>query len=180
MEVRRGGISGCSRPRLYWLMWELHPAGRNNVSRSSRCSFDSLVLEANHDLEEVCKDGWIKVDPSRPFPTFTTPRPRATGYEPAGLSQCSDGEVRRWQGNNYRYLPYQYCTRNCLISQRNEIRLPASEEKAAMLGFPVGYITPCSAKADRLGHTPFIGGEHLVSPCSGLATQPLWGYVHMD
>lgn len=145
-----GTMSWCSRPRLYWLTWELRAQTGATQTPGEQGAPDVLELVAEQDLEEVCKDGWIKVDPMRPFPTFTTSRPRETaGHKPAGLAQCRDEEVRRWQEDKFRYPPYQYCTRNCLISQKNEIRLPSIEEKEVMLGFPVGYTAMCSPKSMR-------------------------------
>ena len=109
-----------------------------------------LRLEAFQHLEEVCKEGWIKVDVTRPFPTFTTSRPRSIpGRKPAGIAQCSSQELDRWREDSHRFPPYQYAGRNCLVSKRGEVRLPSIEEKEVMMGFPLNYTASCSKKSTR-------------------------------
>ncbi len=109
-----------------------------------------VELYGEQSLLSVCKEGWLKVDPSRPFPTFTTSRPRSTpGRKPAGIHQCSDEEISRWTQDQYRFPPYQYMGSNCMINRRNELRLPQVEEKEMMLGFPVGYTASCCPKSKR-------------------------------
>eukprot|EP00435_Cladocopium_sp_Y103_P046183 s2515_g13.t1 len=145
-----GLLTWCSRPRLYWLTWELLEQPGVSIKLGSGSSPREVELVAQQDLEEVCKEGWIKIDPSRPFPTFTTSRPRSCpGHKPAGVAQCSDVEIARWTADKFRFPPYQYCNRNCLINTKNEIRLPSIEEKEIMMGFPLNYTIACSPKGDR-------------------------------
>ena len=85
-----GQMTWCSRPRLYWVTWELTPM--EGVSLQFQGDPREVILTAEHDLELVCQKGWIKVDPSRPFPTFTTARPRKQpGRKPAGMRKFSAG-----------------------------------------------------------------------------------------
>lgn len=145
-----GQISWCSRPRLYWLTWELLATEGVTFVPGDAVSPRSVRLCACQDLDEVCKEGWTKVDPSRPFPTFTTARPRdAPGRKPAGVAQCTAEDIDRWVADQFRFPPYQYCSRNGLINSRNEIRVPDIEEREIMMGFPVGYTAGCSKKSDR-------------------------------
>ena len=143
-----GTVSWCSRPRLYWLTWELQEG--QGVSLHPASQPPEVVLQAYQDLELVCQEGWIKTDSSRPFPTFTTSRPRTSpGRKPAGLGQCTQEDVLRWEQDQYRYPPYQYASRNLLVGRGNSLRLPTIEEKEFMMGFPVGYTINCVDKARR-------------------------------
>ena len=144
-----GTLTWCSRPRYYWISWGLDTQSGVTI-HESQSGPGKVELRGEQDLLTVCKEGWIKVDCSRPFPTFTTSRPRSSpGRKPAGIQQCSDQEISRWTQDNFRFPPYQYMGSNCLINRRNELRLPQVEEKEMMLGFPVGYTAPCCVKSKR-------------------------------
>ena len=143
-----GTMTWCSRPRLYWLTWELTEGTGVRLDRDQELG--EVILEAHQDLELVCQEGWIKADCSRPFPTFTTSRPRTSpGRKPAGVAQCTSREIARWQQDDFRFPPYQYADRNLLVSKSGEYRLPSIEEKEFMMGFPVGYTAGCVAKQLR-------------------------------
>ena len=147
-RIDAGTMSWCSRPRLYWLSWDL--VEQEGVTLLSDRSPAEVVLVAHQDLELACQEGWIKRDISRPFPTYTTSRPRSNpGRRPAGLHQCSEEEVRRWADDQYRFPPYQYTDRNTLVSRSGQVRLPSIEEKEFHMGFPVGYTSNCVNKTAR-------------------------------
>ena len=152
--IDAGCFTWCSRPRLYWCAWELqesHDATASLMESGVR----TMVLQAKQELEDVLK-GWNKVDASRPFPTFTTSRPRAVaGRKPAGVHQCTDDEIWRWQVDRHRFPPYQYAKRNCVQNAKGEVRLPTIREKEYLLGFPVGYTVPCCPKSQR-GSTDYL------------------------
>ena len=149
-ECDAGSMTWCSRPRLYWITWELQVQDGVTLELGSGTSPGRIELYALQDLDAVCKEGWTKVDPSRPFPTFTTSRPRPTpGRKPAGVAQCTPEELDRWLADLHRFPPYQYCDRNCMIDTKDTIRVPDVEEREVMLGFPVGYTSWCLPKADR-------------------------------
>ena len=147
-----GDVSWCHRPRLYWCDWELLESPGvwfedqdNNYPRR-------LCLEATQDIRQVIRAGWIKVEPEKRFPTFTTSRPRAQpGRRPAGIHQCTAAEVQRWQQDQHRFPPYQYCQVHCLVNNKDQFRLPDVAEREMMLGFPLGYTSNCCGKADRKG-----------------------------
>ena len=133
-----GTLTWCSRPRLYWITWELQQGEGVVLQEGSKDR--EVVLTAWQDLETVCKPGWIKVDPSRAYSTFTTSRPRdRPGHRPAGIQHCSDEEIARWVGDQHRFPPYQYQTKNLLINKKGDLRVPDVEEREFLLGFPVGY-----------------------------------------
>lgn len=145
-----GGMTWASRPRLYWVSWELHSQEGVEFVAGSNGAPREVKLSAYQDLEQVCLEGWIKVDPSRPFPTFTTSRPRdRPGHKPAGLHTCTQADIARWVQDSYRYPPYQYTSKNLLINKHDQLRLPTVEEKEYMLGFPVNYTLPCWPKQGR-------------------------------
>ena len=144
-------VSWCHRPRLYWCDWEI-----TEVEGYQWESSDPLVrrlrLEGCQSLQHVVKAGWIKVDPSKAFPTFTTSRPSPKpGRKPAGLHQCSQEELERWAQDSHRFPPYQYREVNCLVNQHNVLRVPDPEEREMMLGFPLHYTRNCVPKAQRKG-----------------------------
>lgn len=145
-----GTMTWCSRPRLYWLTWELLEGEGVHLDRSP--GHREIQLEAYHDLESVCKPGWIKLDPLRAFPTFTTSRPRShPGHRPAGVNQCALEDLQRWCADKYRFPPYQYIKKNLLINKKGDLRLPDAEERECMLGFPLGYTMNCLPKGQRKG-----------------------------
>ena len=146
-----GLMTWCSRPRFYWVTWDLNEGeGVSFVSGGSY--FNQVELSAWHDLVEVCQDGWEKVDTSRPFPTLTTSRPRATaGHKPAGIQSCQDHEIKRWTLDDFRFPPYQYKDCNGLVNKKGEVRVPSVEEREILLGFPLNYTFPCLPKGQRRG-----------------------------
>ena len=149
-----GEVSWCSRPRLYWMTWELQEDEGVELRHEAVQGRREVHLYAHQALEEVCKVGWLKVDPSRPFPTFTTSRPRSSpGRKPAGLHQCTPEEVALWQQDLYRFPPYQYAARNSLINRQNVLRVPDLEEREYMMGFPVGYTKSCLSKSQAKNKT---------------------------
>ena len=138
-----GTMTWCSRPRLYWLTWELEQQSDEvefEINETNR----EVTLYANQHLDEDCCEGWTKVDPERQFPTFTTSRPPfSPGYKPAGVKQCTEEELHRWVNDSYRFPPYQYSSKNCMISIHSEPRLPSVEEKEIMMVFPLRYTQFC-------------------------------------
>ena len=145
-----GTMTWCSRPRYYWTTWDLPEGPGVDLFYDAAKKVQTLKLAAFQHLDDVCKEGWMKVDITRPFPTFTTSRPRKSpGRKPAGLQQCLHQELLRWSQDDYRFPPYQYAGRNCLVSKRGEVRLPSIEEKEVLMGFPLGYTASCSKKSSR-------------------------------
>ena len=107
--IDAGSLTWASRPRLYWVSWELQLQEGVSFLAPTQKRPRGVQLDSVQPLEEVCKEGWHKVDPSRPFPTFTTSRPRAQpGYKPAGINQCTVADARRWAADQHRFPPYQY------------------------------------------------------------------------
>ena len=144
-----GTFTWCSRPRLYWMTWDLldtegavlsdHPSGVTQV-----------ILKGKMEADEVIEEGWHKADLGRPFPTFTTSRPRdQAGRKPAGVQQCTDEEILRWQEDSHRFPPYQYTWKNCVANKHGQVRLPSIKEKEFMMGFPVDYTAFCMPKNQR-------------------------------
>ena len=145
-----GDLTWCRRPRLYWCDWELVESPGFSFTSKSPEEPVQLRLEGTQDIGQVLRAGWIKVEPSQRFPTFTTSRPRdQPGRKPAGVQQCSLEELDRWTQDRYRFPPYQYCERHCVVNARNELRVPDVQEREAMLGFPVQYTAPCVGKSLR-------------------------------
>ena len=145
-----GTLTWCNRPRLYWISWELIAQPGVAFTYHPQKQVKQVELHAEQDLEEVCSEGWIKIDPCRSFPTFTTSRPRSTGgYKPAGIHQCNQEELSKWVADKHRFPPYQYMSCNLLINPQQETRLPNIQEKEYMMGFPVSYTQACLPKAKR-------------------------------
>ena len=144
-EIDAGTLCWCSRPRLYWISWELNPEGEDVDIAGRR-----VTLSGHQPWTTSVEAGWTKVDEDRPFPTFTTSRPRATrGHRPAGLDSCNRSTITRWEEDLHRFPPYQYIPRNCLVSKRGEYRLPNIREREYMMGLPVGYTQMCMPKSMR-------------------------------
>lgn len=180
-RIDAGGMLWCSRPRVHWLEWELFMEEGATMVKNNDNGAGEILLEAKQPLETVCREGWTKLVVDRPFPTFTTSRPRAMpGRKPAGVGQCRDHEIERWVSDNYRFPPYQYCDRHCLVNKSGELRLPDIQEKEIMLGFPLNYTSGCMGKSSRKGsdyvdlrHT-LIGNTWAVPVVAWLIGQLLW------
>lgn len=143
-----GCFTLCHRPRLYWLTWEI--VVDDNVFLFWDKGLQQVRFEGAQHPKDVLREGWTKVTPDQPFPTFTTSRPRSTaGRKPAGIQSCTWTELQRWISDRHRYPPYQYRSIHCLQSSRGDLRLPDVTEREAMLGFPVNYTVPCTGKAQR-------------------------------
>ena len=144
-----GHMLWCNRPRFYWITWDLYLEEGVQLS-SGESSPGSVVLTGHQHLDLVTKEGWMKVTPEQPYPTFTTSRPRSNpGRKPAGVQQCSEVELRRWEDDQHRFPPYQYMNKHCLINRMGRFRVPSVEERELMLGFPLGYTSNCLPKNQR-------------------------------
>eukprot|EP00438_Fugacium_kawagutii_P035425 Skav206960 [mRNA] locus=scaffold255:97287:103925:- [translate_table: standard] len=129
-----GCFTWCNRPRLYWVSWDLVAGDSVTLTPSHDQHPGTISLEGRQPLKEVVRSGWLKVDPSQPFPTFTTSRP-----QPAGIRSCTNRELEMWMQDLHRFPPYQYRETHCLVNQRNELRIPDVNERELMLGFPLNY-----------------------------------------
>eukprot|EP00438_Fugacium_kawagutii_P028950 Skav223615 [mRNA] locus=scaffold1522:89108:92881:- [translate_table: standard] len=141
-------VSLAHRPRLYWVDWELPPAPdvQQSVLESGRTK-----LQLTTELEPVdyLQPGWTRIGLD-PLPTFTTSRPsERPPYKPAGIHQCSAEELDMWERDKFRYPPYQYQRKNCLINKKGIVRLPSSEEREVIMGMPKGYTVPCLPKSEQ-------------------------------
>lgn len=146
-----GSLTWCHRPRLYWCDWEVTAAEGYQISHTSE-GLKAVELEGWQDPAQVIRAGWVKVEPTKAFLTFTTARPRAKpGRKPAGVHQCSWDDLRRWETDMHRFPPYQYCKENCLVNKDNLLRLPDAAERELMLGFPLNYTANCLPKGKRKG-----------------------------
>eukprot|EP00435_Cladocopium_sp_Y103_P050459 s406_g15.t1 len=146
-----GCFTWCHRPRLYWLSWEVtHDESTLLLRREGEV--ERIEFEGQQPLEQVLRKGWSKVDPTSPFPTFTTSRPQMkAGRKPAGIKQCQDHELQRWADDLHRFPPYQYRDGHCVRNRQGTLRVPDAPEREAMMGFPVGYTVPCVSKQERKG-----------------------------
>ena len=152
LSCNAGEFTWCQRPRLYWCDWEITGGTGCNILESADDSPIRLQLQGQQNIAEVTRKGWYKVEPGTPFPTFTTSRPQAKpGRKPAGILQCTPSEIERWQADNHRFPPYQYQTKNCLVNQRNLLRVPDVPEREMMMGFPLHYTAACLPKGLRNG-----------------------------
>ena len=95
------------------------------------------------------RDLWSKTKPGA-FPTFTTSRPRSTpGYKPAGIQNCTATVISRWEGDDYRFPPYQYQAKFCLRNNQGALRLPNVQEREVIMGFPKVYTPNCVPKGEQ-------------------------------
>ena len=147
-----GSFMWCNRPRYYWITWPLWDQEGVDVVAPSETTPGVVKLSGAQHLDLVTKEGWMKVDPTKPYPTFTTSRPRNhPGRKPAGISQCSPDDISRWSEDQHRFPPYQYKVNNCLINRSGALRLPTAEEREVIMGFPLNYTAHCLPKSQRRG-----------------------------
>ncbi len=147
-----GNLLWCNRPRYYWATWEIVEEEGAQVCKGDGNSPGEVILTGEQHLDFVTKEGWMKVSPEESYPTFTTARPRQhPGRKPAGVYNCNEEELKRWAQDAYRFPPYQYMSKHCLVNRRGELRLPSVEERELIMGFPLGYTSFCLPKSQRKG-----------------------------
>ena len=150
LSCNAGAFTWCQRPRLYWVDWEVEPGFMHRPSTLEEWAPVELNLQGQQDIAQVIRRGWLKVDPSQPFPTFTTARPQAKpGRKPAGISSCTAQDLGRWGADLHRFPPYQYREQHCLVNRQNLLRVPDVAERELMLGFPLHYTASCLPKGMR-------------------------------
>lgn len=167
-----GELTWCNRPRLYWLSWDL-VEGEGVSFGVTSSSVQSVLFHGHQEVKDVIRVGWRKVDESKPFPTFTTSRPRLqAGRKPAGIQQCSLDELEAWYNDWRRFPPYQYRRCHSLVNSSGEFRLPDVEEREVMLGFPLHYTSVCGNKADRKSGRTLdtrLIGQLVECSCGGVS-----------
>jgi len=174
-----GTFTWCHRPRLYWLSWEIEEDEGAKLEQTGEVC--TLKLTGKQHLDEVVRAGWHKVDESRPFPTFTTSRPRShAGYKPAGVHQCDLVELERWHNDQFRFPPYQYKTINCVRNRTGEYRIPDVSERELMMGFPLHYTANCCSKTEKKKahyndtRLTLLGNSWSVPVVAWLMSQLFW------
>ena len=112
-------ITWCHRPRLYWIDWELLETEDMFFEEVTPEEPQRLRLKGCQEFTSVIKSGWLKFEPRKAFPTFTTSRPRKSpGRKPAGVTQCSSAELQRWVEDQHRFPPYQYMEVHSLVNKQ--------------------------------------------------------------
>ena len=153
-KIDAHGMTLCHRPRLYWPSWELDSTPGAVVASPVGDGDDRLGMVSffgDIDQEKFLESGWSLGD-SWGLPTFTTSRPRSSpGRRPAGLHTCESHELQRWEEDRYRFPPYQYKDGSGLFNKKGDWRRPNVAEREAMMGFPIGYASPCVPKAQQRG-----------------------------
>lgn len=165
----------CRRPRLLWLKGlELVKGADLTVEAvSSTVETDSgteverkkrvRVVSQLPPLSWFLEPGARKlVDDGKPFASFMRPIKRQTPPEaPAGLSEASEGALRRWRGDNFRLPPYQFEETN-LVKDANGVRRLKAVEQIRMLGYNSNHFAGFKPKLseDEAGH--FAGNSFPV------------------
>lgn len=170
-----GHFTWCHRPRLYWLTWEVVCQEPSWMQLQSNGELQDPVLVGSQPLARVLRPGWIKIQPDVSFPTFTAARPQARpGRKPAGLKQCGEEDLRRWQQDLHRFPPYQYREEHCVVNKHNLLRVPDVEERELMLGFPLRYTASCAPKGASLCSTMTRGCLCWATPGACQSLPGFW------
>eukprot|EP00435_Cladocopium_sp_Y103_P064632 s325_g26.t1 len=143
-------MSLAHRPRLYWITWELveGPGIEIFLGSDGRLPIQGQVhLLAEVEASKFLEQGWRKVEPGKPFPTFTTSRPSPVPMRrPAGLRDCDEEERARWKEASHRFPPYQFMRCHCLENSQGRLRPPSIIEREVIMGFPSNYTVQCMKK----------------------------------
>ena len=146
-------VSLCRRPRLWWFNWTVaEQVGLDivNPSTSQAHDYGEIHLTAGLQDRDFLKPGWNRVDPNRPFSTFTTAQASAKPrFAPAGLSRSTAADRSAWQKDRYRFPPFQYQKVNGVTHRKKGWRMLEIQEKEAIMGFPVGHTEHCWNKTER-------------------------------
>ena len=141
-------VSPAHRPRLYWIDWELIDS--RDVAKSILDSGRiKISLTATWHSGDYIKPGWTRVS-EEALATFTTARPSSKPpYKPAGFHSCTAEELDRWERDSFRYPPYQYAQKFCLVNKKGDLRLACSEEREVIMGYPRNYTYQCVPKSQQ-------------------------------
>jgi len=167
-----GEIGPQSRPRLFWCSWEAKPSPE--LTFTSRGDF---VLIRNPDTEvipagELLGPGVFKTGPGK-FPTAVrwNPSPGRVPRKPAGIEQCDEETLEKWEKAEYAMAPYQFKKELGVTTLEGEHRPTNADEKEALHGYKRGH-TAGYPEGQRLS---FLGNTfHCVVVAKLLAS---WG-VH--
>ena len=161
--VNAGPILACTRPRLYWVDWEVLPDENEKVTHKEH--FSVLELAEVEGKLDILENGWHRHD--RLGKNFRC----ATGYRPAnnppvkpvGLSSASHKAKQRWRGDGCATQVYHYEDHALVWPSRaineSEVRnrcfslggrLLSCEELETALGFPRHYTLPHSERGNLL------------------------------
>ena len=153
-KIDSKGIALCSRPRLYWVSWELLEGVGVEFQEGSGTgwqAFTTVELKAEIDEKAFLEKGW-SLQLGCNLPTFTTSRPRSSpGRRPAGIDSCQAHELQRWSTDSYRFPPYQYKDTHGLWNRKGQWRRPGVQEREVIMGFPLEYTKNCVVKAEQKG-----------------------------
>lgn len=151
VKIDASGVSLARRPRLYWVDWELRPGPGvrfHPMEGRGKAAFREVELSAQVEAKDFLTPGSSKVS-AEPFPTFTTSRPRThPGRRPAGLDKLTPQEKEAWEGDQYRFPPYQYSQRLLVQESSGRCRIPniRERERETIMGFPKDYAMQCMPK----------------------------------
>ena len=177
-RICAGDVSLARRPRLYWLSWELQGSEgitivAPKVQHGEWNGLGEVELSASLATEQYITPGWQRTSQCK-LPTFTTSRPRGRpGPRPAGLGQCQRHELDRWEGDQFRFPPYQYRDVFGLVNPSGTWRYPDVSERELMMGFPLHYTSKCFPKQEATG-ARFLDERYTLLGNSWNVTVIVW------
>ena len=157
--IDAGDICATARPRLYWLVSDVclpwqgevqETDGLLHVRIPGSAGPCSRWLEKGASFQGLIND---EPPPSVRLPTLVRSLPsHKPPWKPRGISRCAPHELSRWRAGHFRYAPYQFKDKNCVLQADGFMRPPTSNEREVLLDFePRHTITclPTSARKQR-------------------------------
>ena len=99
-------------------------------------------LGAKEPVQAWIEPGWqLYGGEQGMLPTFVAPKVRVRPPpDPAGIHTCNEQALQRWQGDAYRFPPYQYRLDSGLVSDDNRSwRYASSQERELLLNFRLDH-----------------------------------------
>ena len=170
-------VLSMDREECERISWELclFPYALDSVEavqmrRPRLCWCSEKLEDAMSGLAFHRERNWIKVSASAPYPALEdwlepgvwwpggengTALPTAMKaivredppWKPAGLQRCDAETLARWEGDNYRYPPYQY-REEFVLWKGSKWRLANSEDREILLGYGHLHTAPCMSASD--------------------------------
>ena len=140
------------RPRYYWVNWSIWSSPQALVEEDAGRTILKLVGTPPLWASRLDKNTHRPEEFKNPFSTFVQAiKRRKPPHRPAGLNTCSPEAVSRWEGDDYRYPPYQYENKNGVV-QNGKWRTLNSHERCVRLGFDWHHCESAFPKNERRSH----------------------------
>ncbi|CAK0899899.1 unnamed protein product, partial [Prorocentrum cordatum] len=157
LEVEAGDVGWVKRPRLYWASWDLLPSFEfKAIMVMAKSSAGRRACRVALQAERPPLEEWLPAGAScpgaaagEPLPALvrwtprSQPRPR-----PAGVGECADAELARWEEAGFAAPPYQFRNKRCIHEAGGRVAPLDAVAREKLMGLAEGRAAPCMTSAE--------------------------------